>query len=78
MAMYPDWLMKYKTKGIYVKKTKSGYSLYRGHSERIPGKNYPVFKCDEYLGIVTEKDGLIPFLLVSFVLKNLMKLQDFH
>ncbi len=60
MATYPDWVMKYKTKGIYIKKTKSGYSLYRGHSERVPGKKYPVLKCDEYLGLVTEKDGLIP------------------
>lgn len=60
MADYPDWVMKYKTKGIYIKKTKSGYALYRGHSERVPGKKYPVLKCDEYLGLVTEKDGLIP------------------
>lgn len=60
MADYPDWVLKYKTKGIYIKKTKSGYSLYRGHSERIEGKKYPILKCDEYLGIVTEKDGLIP------------------
>jgi len=59
MAAYPDWLMKYKTKGVYVKKGKTGYSLYRGHSERMPGKKYPVFRCDEYLGIVTERDGLI-------------------
>ena len=59
MADYPDWVLKYKTKGIYIKKTKSGYSLYRGHSERIEGKKYPVLKCDEYLGIVTEEDGLI-------------------
>ena len=59
MANYPEWLMQYKTKGIYVKRTKEGYALYRGHSERVEGKNYPVFKCDEYLGIATEKDGLI-------------------
>lgn len=60
MPDYPDWVLKYKTKGIYIKKTKNGYSLYRGHSERVEGKKYPVLKCDEYLGIVTEKDGLIP------------------
>ena len=60
MADYPDWVLKYKTKGIYIKKTKSGYALYRGHSERIEGKKYPVLKCDEYLGVVTEEDGLIP------------------
>ena len=60
MADYPDWVMKYKEKGIYIKKTKNGYSLYRGHSERVAGKKYPVLKCDEYLGLVTENDGLMP------------------
>lgn len=60
MHPLPDWVLKYKTKGIYVKKTKSGYALYRGHSERVEGKSYPVFRCDEYLGIVTEQDGLVP------------------
>jgi len=52
--------LKYKTKGIYAKKTKTGYALYRGHSERVAGKSYPVFRCDEYLGIATEKEGLVP------------------
>ncbi len=60
MPALPDWVLKYKTKGIYARKTKTGYALYRGHSERVPGKSYPVFRCDEYLGIVTEKEGLTP------------------
>jgi len=60
MQKLPDWVLKYKTKGIYVKKTKTGYALYKGHSERVAGKSYPVFRCDEYLGIATEKDGLVP------------------
>ena len=60
MADYPDWLLPYKGKGMYVSKRKNGYALYRGHSERVPGKRNPVFRCDEYLGIVTEADGLIP------------------
>lgn len=60
MPQLPDWVLKYKTKGIYVKKTKTGYALYRGHSERVAGKSYPVFRCDEYLGIATEKEGLAP------------------
>ncbi|NCC64607.1 MAG: hypothetical protein EOM15_08125 [Spirochaetia bacterium] len=60
MQPLPDWVLKYKTKGIYVKKTKTGYALYRGHSERVPGKSYPVFRCDEYLGVATEKEGLVP------------------
>lgn len=60
MSQLPDWVLEYKTKGIYTKKTKTGYALYKGHSERVPGKKYPVFRCDEYLGIVSEKDGLVP------------------
>ena len=60
MPPLPDWVLKYKKKGIYARKTKKGYALYRGHSERVPGKDYPVFRCDEYLGIVTEKEGLVP------------------
>ena len=53
-------MLKFKTKGVYVKKVKAGYALYRGHSERVEGKKYPVFKCDEYLGIATEEKGLVP------------------
>jgi len=60
MPTLPEWVLRYKTKGVYVKKTKTGYALYRGHSERVEGKPYPVFRCDEYLGIVTEADGLVP------------------
>lgn len=60
MPNLPEWVLKYKTKGVYARKTKNGYALYRGHSERIKGKSYPVFRCDEYLGIVTEEKGLVP------------------
>ncbi len=60
MSTLPDWVLKYKKKGIYARKTKHGYALYKGHSERVPGKSYPVFRCDEYLGIVTEEHGLMP------------------
>lgn len=60
MAPLPDWVLKYKTKGIYARKTKNGYALYKGHSERVKGKGYPVFRCDEYLGVVTQEQGLIP------------------
>ncbi|NCB03027.1 MAG: hypothetical protein EOM67_12795 [Spirochaetia bacterium] len=59
MAELPSWVLKFKTKGIYVTVKKGKYYLYRGHSERIPGKKYPQLICDEYLGQVTEEDGLI-------------------
>jgi hypothetical protein len=60
MASYPDWLMKYKTKGVYARRTKGGYALYRGHSERVAGRAYPRLVCDEYLGVATESGGLRP------------------
>lgn len=59
MADLPEWVLKYKAKGVYVNRTKNGYRLFRGHSERVPGKRYPVLRCDEYLGMVTEKEGLV-------------------
>ena len=60
MPQLPEWVLKYKTKGVYARKTKNGYALYKGHSERVKGKSYPVFRCDEYLGIVTQENGLVP------------------
>jgi len=60
MPQLPEWVLKYKTKGVYARKTKDGYALYKGHSERVKGKSYPVFRCDEYLGIVTQEKGLVP------------------
>ncbi|MFA7019878.1 MAG: hypothetical protein WC239_12935 [Sphaerochaetaceae bacterium] len=60
MADLPEWVRKYKKKGIYVTVRKGKYYLYRGHSERKPGKKYPQLICDEYLGQVTQAQGLIP------------------
>lgn len=74
MADYPDWLMKYKTKGVYARKTKEGYALYRGHSERVEGCRYPRLVCDEYLGIVTESGGLRPS---SPPVKDVIKVKSF-
>lgn len=56
---YPDWVLKFKSKGTYVQVRGGRYYLYRGHSERVPGKSYPVLKFDEYLGQITENEGLI-------------------
>ena len=60
MADYPEWVTRYKEKGIYIKRSKDKYYLYRGHSQRIPGTKKVRFICDEYMGRITEKDGLIP------------------
>lgn len=58
MTNYPDWVLKYKTKGYYVNKYKDHYRLYKGHCERRNGKNIRVV--DYYCGTITEKDGFIP------------------
>mgnify|MGYP007008505747 CR=1 FL=1 len=58
MANYPEWVLKYKTKGYYVNKYKDHYRLYKGHCERINGKNVRIV--DFYCGTITEKDGFIP------------------
>jgi len=57
---YPDWVLKHKEPGMYVqKKDEDTYRIYRGHSERRPGKTYPVLVTDEYIGTITREDGLI-------------------
>lgn len=58
MANYPDFVLKYKEKGVYVNKVGDNYYLYKAHCERINGKNVRI--SDGYIGKVTEKDGLIP------------------
>jgi hypothetical protein len=57
---YPDWVLKYKEPGMYVqKKDEDTYRIYRGHSERRPGKTYPVLVTDEYIGTITRAGGLV-------------------
>lgn len=57
---YPDWVMKYKTKGLYVNKVNDHtYRLYRGHSQRIPGTQKVKRIVDEYIGTITKEDGLM-------------------
>lgn len=56
---YPDWVMKHKTKGLYVNKVnEETYRLYRGHSQRIPGTNKVKRVVDEYIGTITKSEGL--------------------
>lgn len=57
---YPDWVLKYKSKGVYVNKVGDKYYLYRAHCvyDKKTKKNVRV--SDGYIGRVTEKDGFIP------------------
>ena len=58
---YPPWVMEHKKKGMYVNKINEGtYRIYRGHSERVRGTSTVKRVVDEYIGTITEADGLIP------------------
>lgn len=56
--VYPDWAEKFRAKGKTIRKVKDGYALYACTSEYVKG-GYPKAK-QEYLGMITEKDGFIP------------------
>lgn len=56
---YPDWVEKYRGKGRTIRKVRNGYGLYKCSSVYVPGQKYPK-SVQEYLGMITEKDGFIP------------------
>jgi len=60
MSNYPDWVIKIKEKGTFINYSNGKYYLYAAHSERVPGTSKVKRVYDEYLGRITEKDGLIP------------------
>ena len=61
---YPDWVEKFRGPGKTIRKVKNGYGLYKCTSVYVPGEKYPKSK-QEYLGMITEKDGFIPKKTVS-------------
>lgn len=56
---YPDWVEKYRSKGCTIRRIRNGYGLYKCTSTREAGLPYPKSK-QEYLGMITEKDGFLP------------------
>jgi RNA polymerase subunit RPABC4/transcription elongation factor Spt4 len=56
-TVYPDWVQKYRGKGMTVKEKNGCYYLYKRTSKRIPGKKYPQ-PVDTYIGVIT-KDGIV-------------------
>ncbi len=58
-VVYPDWAEKYRSKGRTIRKVRNGYGLYQCTSVYVPGQKYPK-SVQEYLGMITEKDGFIP------------------
>jgi hypothetical protein len=61
--VYPEWAEKYRTKGHTIRKVRDGYGLYRCTSVYVKG-SYPK-SVQEYLGMITEKDGFVPKATVS-------------
>ena len=55
---YPDWAEKFRGKGRTIRKTKYGYGLYECTSVYVKGG--PPKSRQNYLGMITEKDGFIP------------------
>ena len=56
---YPEWVEKYRKKGVTIRKTKYGYGLYRCTSCYAKDKKYPV-TTQEFLGMVYEDKGFVP------------------
>lgn len=59
-ARYPDWALKYKTKGTELRNIKGSFALYRVSSVWNKSKKRSQKVTEEYIGIITEKEGLIP------------------
>lgn len=55
--VYPEWVQKYRTRGMTVKKKGESYYLYKRTSKRVPGKKYPQ-PVDTYVGLITP-EGVI-------------------
>jgi hypothetical protein len=57
---YPAWTQKYKEKGLAIHPIGGKYYLYRISSVYDPVKKRAKKITKEYLGRITEEDGLIP------------------
>lgn len=55
--VYPEWVQKYRTRGMTIKKKGESYYLYKRTSKRVPGKKYPQ-PVDTYVGLITP-EGVI-------------------
>ena len=55
---YPQWVEQYRGKGVTIRKVKDGYALYRCTTKTSEDGSRQ--NIQEYLGMVTEKEGFIP------------------
>jgi len=56
---YPDWVLKYKTKGTHIRANNNNYYLYKVHSIWNKQKKRSQLITDKYLGKITP-EGIIP------------------
>jgi transposase len=59
LNIYPEWALKLKTHGTAIHKIKNNYYLYKISSVYDSEKKRARKKTDEYIGRITETDGLI-------------------
>ena len=55
----PEWARKYDRPGLTFRKVGNSFHVLEVSSKRVKGKGYPLLSQD-YIGTITEKDGLIP------------------
>ncbi|MGP6238985.1 transposase [Cuniculiplasma sp. SKW4] len=58
MNTIPDWAMKYKTRGVYIRNVGNNYYAYRTRSKWIKEEKRTKTLPPEYLGVVT-KNGIV-------------------
>lgn len=55
----PEWARKYDRPGLAFRKVGDSFQVLEVSSKRVEGKDYPVLS-QNYIGTITEKDGLVP------------------
>ena len=62
--VYPEWVERYRDKGVTIRKKGNGYGLYKCTSVYVKGEKYPK-AIQEYLGMIYEDKGFVPKTLKS-------------
>lgn len=57
---HPEWALKHKKKNTELRNIRGNYYLYKITSKRVKGKKWPQKITLGQIGVITEKEGLIP------------------
>ncbi len=57
---HPEWALKHKKKNTELRNIRGNYYLYKITSKRLKGKKWPQKITLGQIGVITEKEGLIP------------------